>query len=335
MLLAPTPFTTICLEVDSVEGAEAPPGAVETLAEFLRTSCGKPVTIVTKKPIPAAEASRSPQFTALLHMRGPVAAASNDSTAYVYVLLYRGRGRWREAGYVRGDYPCAMFIDMAVAEDAARLLIPYELKHEAGHMMMLGANTRHGDGEHCYNSACLMFVTNVYSSMYSGRQEGQLCALCQHDLSEMRQSLQPASVTFKGPFLVRREHGYFVARLPGAVYVGLGQPENFSWQESLGSFRDKLHTMKTNHTDDYARLVSRSDAMLQGSGYYIETRQEYERQQAAISAATTDADPDVRQIAVMIRAKLDVRFGPLPTSAESPPQTPRPRPDASKRPGDL
>jgi len=310
MLLAATPFKTICLEVDSVEGAEAPTGTIEALAEFLRVTCNKPVSVVTKEPIPAIEAAKMPpHFTALLHMCGPSGNDPNDTSAYVYVLLYRGRGDWERAGHARPDYPWAMFIDMATSGLSGRSQIRFALKHEAGHMMTLGSSTAHGDGAHCSNRNCLMCKAFSITRGFLGLQRGNLCETCQRDLSELKRSVQPTNLTFKGPFVVRREHGYFVAKLPGAVHVEVGVPERFDWQDTLGLLRSQLREMEANHPDAYAVLVSDPGAILQSSRFDVQTRQEYLRQQAAISAATEDTDPAVRHIARKRKAQLEERFG--------------------------
>jgi len=321
MLLGDGAFKTICLEVDCVEGAEPPDGAVDALADFLRETCRKPVSVVMGKPIPKADAAgMPPTLIAVEHMSGPAAGDPNAAPAYVYAFLFRGPGDWKQAGWTRRDYPCSMFIDMATIGLLGRAVVRFGLKHEAGHMLGLCANTAHGDGLHCSDKSCLMYCASSITRTFLGLQRGQLCRACMQDLEEMRKSAQPTRLAFKGPFLVRQEHGYFVARLPGVIHVEAGKLDDFDWQQVLSVTRSQVREMKKNDPKGFA-------VVCQPNGYvkctrWCDTKDAYLRNQPAILAACKDEDSHVRRIAREIKAELDRKFAEPATSAPARRQMP-------------
>lgn len=308
ILLSPSPFDSICIEIDSVEGVGASPETVNSLAEFLRDACKKPVTVIAKKPIPAAEVGNMPpQFIAIMNMQGPPEAQQGHVTAYVYALIYHATARWKYRGHVRRDYPCSMFVDATMAPQS---MIRFALKHEAGHMMTIGCNPLHGDKTHCADKRCLMNEAYSISRVCLGFQHDRLCDACQQDLLELRGRAQPSRLTFKGPFIVRQEEGYFVAKLPGAVYLELGDATAFDWQATLGMFRSQLSELQARHPDAYAAVIKDPmEACLWMRKHYVENRQQHLQQQKAIAAAANDIDPFARRMARDLKDKLDSKFG--------------------------
>lgn len=306
MLLATRPFKSIYLEVDAVAGAEVPSKTVDALAEFLRQACRKPVTVVIKEPIRASEVvGMPPQVIALFHMSGPPATDTKEAPAFIYVLLY-SKPWSREGGHTNSGYPCAIFInaDWLPTILSRQAAIRLAMKHEAGHMMTLGSNSAHGDGNHCGNSGCLMVAR------WGGED---LCQACRQDLEELRRSVQPAKMTFKGPFLVRRENGYFVAMLPSAVHMEVGDGDEWDWQNALGDLRNEVRALKENRPEDFDQL-SNPRAAYRCAKWHCETKEEWLRQRKAVLAAMSDADPQVRDLAQTMKAAMDKRFGLSATS---------------------
>lgn len=311
MYLGPEPYRKICVEIDAVQGAEPEDKAIDGLVEFLRTYCQKPVTVVRKKPIrrAAAEGIR-PTLLALQNMRGPAEESRDKPSAYIYVLFYRGPGPmnwWKRAvgAYVRGDYPCAIFVDMSVLRPRGERMLPNALKHEAGHMLGLCSNPAHGDGEHCRNKNCLMHKSMSRLKTLLRLSPTDLCGECKRDVLEMRESgALSRDMEFKGPILVRKERGYYVGMLPSVCHLGLGLAEACDWEAVIREAREQV--TKANRPGLY----------IYTSSHDIASRAKFLQKRSALEAALEDTNPRVVKIAKMMKESLEEEFGAPPGDEE-------------------
>lgn len=311
MYLGPEPYRKICVEMDAVEGAEPQNNAVNALVEFLHTYSKKPVTVVRKKPIrrAAAEGIR-PALLALQNMEGTCSASGHEPSAYIYVLFYRGSGPrklWKPAvgAYVRGDYPCAIFVDMSVFRPRGEWMLPNALKHEAGHILGLCGNPAHGDGEHCRNKNCLMHKGMSRFKTLLRLSPTDLCGECKRDLLEMRESgALSRDMEFKGPILVRKERGYYVGMLPSLCHLGLGSVEDCDCEAVIREAREQV--TKANRPGLY----------IYTSSHDIASRAEFLKKRSALEAALKDRNPRVVETARMMKESLEEEFGHLAGAEE-------------------
>jgi hypothetical protein len=125
------------------------------------------------------------------------------------------------------------------------------LLHEAGHVLGIGRGRSHGDGSHCRNRGCLM---RAYEEVESelvrllaapvGLKTGprRPCRDCQHDVESSKKMDEDKRLSCAGPFLVRRQEGYAVVRLPYCEIIDVGVEPTFRWPATLE--RTKRQTRK-------------------------------------------------------------------------------------------
>ncbi|PWU11350.1 MAG: hypothetical protein C5B50_23465 [Verrucomicrobia bacterium] len=241
------PHPALYVEVDAVEGTEPSDAVLEQLRQFLVKYCDKPggVRIVREKPIPRDEArGLSHAELACGFLKGPPASCSNSWPAFMYVLYYDSRlsedqgmmpyRRVHKHESLSYDFswvssiqphvhilpfPGTIFMDRRYVAAAPHSLEGLLLMHEAGHLLGLTQNQKHGVGNHCTNKLCLMkpkLIVDMPRAVFSPQKTLQtnLCADCQADLHWGRTSAPPTNLHFVGPVLVRSEPGYHIATLP-------------------------------------------------------------------------------------------------------------------------
>lgn len=226
-----SPYRSLYVEVDAVQGAEPPQEWLDGIQHFLKTECDKPggVRVVRSNTISAAEAAASSTSAlALKYLDGPP-----PGSAFLYVLYYKSslnpELKVSNPHAVVFPYPCAIFVDrnynQAGFGDVLGGLI---LKHEAAHLVGAARNHSHGDGAHCRNRPCLMNPSFIYvpEMIAQGRvptPQRDFCKDCLADMALWRTTPAPSNLRFNGPFLTRKENGYTVLTLPNTVHVHLGQ----------------------------------------------------------------------------------------------------------------
>jgi len=298
MYLSPEPYREIFIEIDAVEGLEPDEEMIQSLVQFLRTHCQKPVRIVLKKPIPRDAAREvSPMALATRRVTGP----PTDNVAYIYVLFHHGTGK---KAYVLSGYRCAILVPMAGAKPSERwVLARFVLKHEAGHLMGLCRNTAHGDGIHCRNGHCLMLprATAKWSiSRYllgqdpvTDRGPTDLCGDCKRDILEIKNSGRDCGIEFNGPVLIRNEQGYFVGTLPTHCHLGIrGSPVN--WEYIIPQARELSASLQQGQcTTSFSHGFS--------------SQSEYWRHRPSLEAALKDRHPAVRMLAKELMEEMDAK----------------------------
>lgn len=293
--LAKEPFHKITIEIDAVRGCEPKEKDIEGLVGFLETYCEKPVTVMRKKPIPRAAAKGvRPQLLAFMNMHGSPEDDPDEPSAYLYVLFYAGPVN--ERSRVVGAYPCAIWMNVSNFWITRWMLAP-ALRHEAGHVLGLCANKTHGDGAHCRVKGCLMRGISITGSLL-GTSGVNLCQMCQEDLRQRRQSGETADLQFKGPFLIRRGEGYFVAMLPAFRALSLAPEEDFDWKETLAMRTEWKNETEKKDPEGYARLLTDPGAGFLVVLHPIITRPaDVDRLLPAAEAASNDPDPSVAKLA--------------------------------------
>ena len=120
----------------------------------------------------------------------------------------------------------------------------FALKHELGHVLGLCRNLKHSDGAHCRKDGCLMYkdpgLLSNLGLLFRSRIEKQLCADCQSDLETWKSGDVDPKLSFKGPFLIRREDGYSVASLPYCDMIIPAHVESIDWTEFLSLFKGRM-----------------------------------------------------------------------------------------------
>ncbi len=258
MFLQAAPYDRLYVEVDRVEGVTVDPRWLAELKDFLANCCRKPggIQMVQGKPIPLADArGLSPNELAGMRLEGP----ATPRTAYLYVLFYDskklGRKKPDNPHVSYGDYPCAIYYDVAYARKEQGYFAANALRHEAGHALGLCKDRSHGDGAHCSNKNCLMYWTFVLKRDWFKRPpiRKQLCARCQKDLLEAQAGKPDQRFFFNGPVLVRQEKDYWVLSYPGMVGLAFDRQHAMDWEALLRSYRAWIQTRgKTNGSSIYA-----------------------------------------------------------------------------------
>ncbi len=232
---AARPYDKLLVEVDAVEGSEPNAAELADLKTFLAHFTSKPggVTVKLDNLIPPAKArGRAADSLALEYLNGP----SDEQTAFLYVLCYRGRlsplrGQAENPNFTHYPYPSAIFINRAYAfgwfslSSRARQLI---MRHEVGHALGLADNRRHSERGHCTNEGCLMrpglrfdfFRLLTFRPPFTNTE---FCADCRRDLESYQLADAPPGARFWQGYFVRSGEGYHVFTLPGMVYVHLGE----------------------------------------------------------------------------------------------------------------
>jgi hypothetical protein len=315
LYLQDEPYTRLYAEIDRMEGADFPDDLVDELKAFLAEHCSKPdgIEVVLDPPIPAAEFKDAPlSLASILCIDGPVAEEGRPPPAYLHVFVYDGRtmfkGAMREPRVVL-DCPSSVFWNVDYARTFPKQTKVDMLRHELCHILGLCRNTAHSDGAHCRRHGCLMHPTPDVLSQWAGMvhlyyREHRLCQDCRRDLEVARQAPLDETLSFAGPFLLRRAEGYAVASLPFfETIIGDAALSQFAWKRVLEhaktgarlSWRNALDEggdPKTNHESTTISFYGRPQT---------ETRPERLEQDIAIlSRVATDPSPHVSRFASRI-----------------------------------
>jgi hypothetical protein len=243
LFLTPQPYSKLHVEVDAVEGAEPSAGIIQALEKFLNRYCDKPdgIEMARHKSIPRAEARGVPEeVLTWRYMDGLPAGSDKAATAYLYVLFFDSRLSGTATSdegvepYTTPRYPCAIFIDAAYWGSNFHRFVPRIVCHEAGHLLGLVKNTRHGDGAHCRNTSCLMFPTHSETRALASRayrEAFDLCPACRADIDLMKERSSDPKLSFNGPALVRTERFYRVIQLPNIIFWDYAPfKKSFDWR---------------------------------------------------------------------------------------------------------
>jgi len=77
--------------------------------------------------------------------------------------------------------------------------------------------------------------------LFGIRVERELCADCRDDLERWKSEDVGPELAFKGPFLIRREDGYFMASLPSRhILLPESMEDNFQWREVLAHLKEGI-----------------------------------------------------------------------------------------------
>jgi hypothetical protein len=210
MYLQASPYGRLYVKVDRVEGVGVDPRWLAELKDFLVTNCRKPdgVDVVRGEAIPLATVKGlSPNEIAGMRIEGPPSGAGR--AAYLYVLFYDskklGMKKPDNPHVSYGDYPCAIYYDVAYARKEQSYFAGNALRHEVGHALGLCKDRSHSDGAHCADKACLMYWTFVLRRDWFKHPpvRKQLCEQCRQNLREAQAAGPDGRFSFSGPVLVR------------------------------------------------------------------------------------------------------------------------------------
>ena len=250
LYLSDRPYSRLYVEVDTVEGVEAPDQWLDELKAFLGKYCSKPdgIEVVRDPPVPISEVKGMPIGAAsILCLDGPDPEGGSQP-AYLHVLFYdRNIGLKAETKtppHVVGYCPSGILFDVSYFRISKGKAEEFALKHELGHVLGLCKNPEHGDGSHCKNQGCLMYkspgLLPSFVLLLGSRVEKQLCAYCQRDLEIWKSPDVDPKLSFKGPFLIRREDGYSVVSLPYYDVIVSTNVESIDWTEFLSITKDRM-----------------------------------------------------------------------------------------------
>lgn len=249
LYLNDAPYSRLYVEVDTIEGVDVPDQWLNDLRTFLSVYCTKPegIEIVRNMPIPLSEVKDLPIGAAsILSLNGPDLDGDSQS-AYLHVFFYdKNVGlekAKRKSPYVWLFCPSGIFFNVGLFRNSDDKEVKQALKHELGHVLGLCKNTKHGDGVHCENQACLMSRSLVFlpefGLLHGSGVENLLCADCRRDIGIMKSKGSDPRLSFKGPFLSRREDGYSVVSLPYCdVIIPILVESTFDWKILLSLIKD-------------------------------------------------------------------------------------------------
>lgn len=314
MYLKMDPYKWIYLEVDVVEGTEIEDGVFDTLTRFLKTQCKKPVVVKLKEKIPLERAiGLPPSVLATQTIEGPPVNDERGPPAYIYMFFhsgYDGQAKW--PAVTKHLYPCSVFTDMSHIKPSLRWLLPQVLMHECGHALGLWRRDIGENPVHCENKECLMYKRQlaqwslgrflVGKDPFKNKEPTVFCERCEQMLQEIKNLEGDCAMEFKGPFLVRKEKGYFVATLPSHLHLGLGATD-VNWDGIL-ELAHELGTEKLSDRPDgsYTTTLSQS---------YSDRNRRRVQGRIAIEAALNDPHPKVVELAQGLKLDWEKEFGHL------------------------
>jgi hypothetical protein len=337
LYLKDRPYTKLYVEVDMVEGAEVPQKWLDELQAFLAQYCDKPdgIAIVKNEPIPLWEVEDlTVGEAALLCTDGP-RVNDGEQPAYLHVFFYNqyfvnSKRHQGLSGPVRNPHvspycPNTVFFNVDYVKIEPEYVRIEALEHEAGHVLGLGKGKSHGDGSHCRNRGCLMLqyegVESEFVRLLTGSVGVKLsrhpCQDCLHDLEAERAMDADGKLSFAGPFLVRREDGYSVVRLPNCEIIEASEEPAIKWQETLEYVKRRMRELIAKHRDALGKTADESQppkttalhrkAANEGMGPYVclllaphgkeSTGPTTEQLLAAVTKATEDPCPITRTVA--------------------------------------
>ena len=313
-----SPYPSLYVEVGAVAGTEPSDAALEQLRQFLTEYCDKPggIRIVRDNLIPRSEARGfSHDALAVRHLQGPPASATNPPPAFIYIFYYDSalcqlpgtgpRGPIHKHLSLQYDFawtklfqphthwmpfPATIHMDRRYLKGLPRSLEGLILMHEAGHVLGLVQNEKHGSDSHCTDRKCLMapkLMVDLPRALFSKQKTRQtnLCAKCQADLMKGRMAAAPTNLSFLGPVLVRSEQGYFVATLPGGLLLCAGGLDRSDAEAYLKESRENAHG---SETEGDVHFQTRWSMRL------LDPQEDWARQMAALENAKTDRLEEVR-----------------------------------------
>jgi hypothetical protein len=243
------PYSHLYVEIDTIEGVEVPDQWLNELKAFLNKYCSKPegIEIVKDPPVSLSKVKGMPIGAAsILCLDGPD-TSSNSQPAYLHVFFHdRNIGLRTERGapHVAAYCPCRLLFDVSYFRVSKGKAEEFALKHELGHVLGLCKNPKHGNGTHCNNQGCLMYkrpgLLHSFGLLFGFRVEKQLCAECQRDIKTWKYGDVDPKLSFKGPFLIRREDGYYVASLPYYDVIIPTYVEIIDWMKFLSLTKEGM-----------------------------------------------------------------------------------------------
>ena len=249
LYLKEQPYSQIYVEVDSIEGFEVPDEWIDALKSFLEEHCSKPdgIKIVRDKPIPFNDIKDIPISTAsILYTDGPV-HNYDSQPAYLHIFFYNKKNifkKTRKEPHVILHCPSTIFYNVDYGYRLDKL-IKLALPHEAGHVLGLCNNKSHSDRLHCTNTQCLMnespgYFDSLWFLIFGIPPKSELCNDCKNDLIDCSSQTADPNLTFDGPFLIRKEDGYFVASLPYCTFI-IPEilEEDILWTELLENLKNE------------------------------------------------------------------------------------------------
>lgn len=268
LYLKDRPYTKLYVEVDMVEGAEVPQQWLDELRAFLAHYCDKPdgITIAKDEPIPLSEVKGfSFGEAALLCTNGP-RVENDEQLAYLHVFFYNRyfsfSRRQGLSGSIRNPHvspvcPNTIFFNLDYVKAEPEYVRIEALEHEAGHALGLGKGRSHGDGSHCRNGGCLMLpyegvaseIVRLLTGPAGVRLERHPCQDCLHDLEAAKAMDADEKLSFTGPFLVRRENGYSIVRLPNCEIISASGEPALKWQQSLEYVKRRMRESIAKHRE--------------------------------------------------------------------------------------
>jgi hypothetical protein len=311
LYLRDQPCARIYVEVDRTEGVRLPKRWADELKAFFEKCCLKPqgVDVVLDAPLPADEYQGLPiGLASVLCIDGPPA---NDQPppAYAHVFVYDGgamfKGAQRNPGVVKW-WPTGIFINVDYGDLLPEAAAIHIIRHESGHVLGLCQNTAHGDGAHCANYGCLMcpmpdWLSTLGANLHLYFREHRLCGDCERDLSAYRQGPPEESLSFVGPFLIRKADGYCVASLPFCdLLIGSPTPGVFDWRRALSQTKAGIRQSVPGGSGQ--RRLSRTDHLMYWANFYGRPEknmspEEVEQKTTILTKALKDPSPGVRRVA--------------------------------------
>lgn len=265
LFVSANPYRSMLVEIDAVEGGQLAPATVDAIRVFLHGYCDKPdgITLRCNPPYPVADARNASSCTylALTHGQGPPASSR---TAYLHIVVYDSRYFAHAARdgdnprFVTNPYPALIYLDRAYWRGDQRDLEKVALLHEVGHALGLATNRAHGDGIHCADRDCLMYWqvgVSRFRKFFGIRPiapDKDLCPRCKADLAAARASPPGPAISFVGACFIRREQGYWVASLPGALLISFDQTRRPDSDE-LARDAAEWHRGRTGADDFFCR----------------------------------------------------------------------------------
>ena len=116
------PYSSLYVEVDTIEGTEVPDKLLDELKAFLSKYCSKPdgIEIVRDEPVPISEIEGLPfSFASIMCIDGP-RPDSREQPAYLHLFFYDTDSVFKRAmknPYVPGFCPCAIFFNVDRSEE--------------------------------------------------------------------------------------------------------------------------------------------------------------------------------------------------------------------------
>lgn len=306
------PYSRLYVEVDTIEGVEVPDQWLDELKAYLETYCSKPdgVEIVRHTPVLVSKVKGMPIGAVnILCTDGPP-PGDESQPAYLHILFYDDNiGMITERGgpRVMTYCPTGIFFNVTVFRSHVGVREDQVLKHELGHVLGLCENPEHCDEAHCQHRECLMFSHSgflpEFGLLHGSGVDNLLCADCRKDLETLQSKDPDPKLSFKGPFLIRREDGYSVASLPSCDTIIPGDVE-FDWRELL--FYLKKETREG--LDDIVEKIEKARKRRNYIVWYLRAHwidsQDKKEEITLLTKAVDDPNPSIKRYAINMIKQL-------------------------------